>query len=230
MVIEAVKSRINSGKKGKSVEAYETEEQQVEAIKKWWRENYKVVVAALVVGLGSILGVQLFQQNKQMTAEAASAHYSETLSAAMEKQTDVVSGRTEILKKDFQSSPYTSQATLIYAKTLADNGDLQGAIEQLQWVRNNTNDSALKHIAIIQNAQLLAAGDKKEQAVQLLDSDPIDEKSGFKSVRLEVKGDILASLGKTEEAKKAYDEAISGMLIAGGSVDILQIKRNDLGK
>jgi len=212
------------------VEAYETEEQQVEAIKKWWRENYKGVVTILVVGLGSILGVQFYQQNKQMTAEAAAGHYSETLSAAMEKQAEVVSGRTEILKKDFQDSPYASQAALILAKSLADKGELDAAIEQLQWVRNNTKDEALKQIATIQNAQLLAASDKKEQAIQLLSSSQVDEKSGFKAVRLEVKGDILAALGKTEEAKKAYDEAISGMLLAGGSVDILQIKRNDLGK
>lgn len=212
------------------MEAYETEEQQVEAIKKWWRENYKSVLAAIIVGLGSILGVQFYQQNKVMTAEAASGHYSETLAAAQGQQADVVSGRTEILKQEFQASPYASQAALIYAKTLADKGELQAAIEQLKWVRDNSQDTALKQIAIIQTAQLLTADDKKEQAIQLLNSAPVDDKSGFKAVRSEVKGDILTLQGKIEEAKKAYDEAISGTLLAGGSVDILQIKRNDLGK
>ena len=40
------------------MDTYETEEQQVEAIKKWWNENYKMVIGLAVIGLGSIVGIQ----------------------------------------------------------------------------------------------------------------------------------------------------------------------------
>jgi len=184
------------------VEAYETEEQQVEAIKKWWRENYKSVAAAFILGIGSILGVQFYQQNKLMTSEAASNNYEATLSAALNNQADVISGRTEILKKEFQGTLYASQAALIYAKSLADKGELQAAIEQLQWVRNNTTDVTFKQIAIIQNAQLLAANEKKEQAIQLLNSGSVEEQSVFKPIRMEVKGDILAPFRKDTHLRR----------------------------
>lgn len=216
------------------MEAYETEEQQVEAIKKWWQDNYKMVVAALVLGLGSILGVQFYQQNQQMMAEDASNNYAAVLNAstsavAGDEQKDTVAGRAEILQKQYQSSPYSSQATLLYAKVLADKGDLDGAISQLDWVISNNQDATMEQIAKIQKAQLLAASDKSDAAISLLNG-LSDQSSGFKAISLEVKGDILAQQGKKEEAKKAYDDAIAGKLLAGGNVEILQIKRNDLGK
>ncbi|MEW8396328.1 MAG: tetratricopeptide repeat protein, partial [Candidatus Thiodiazotropha sp.] len=37
---------------------YQTEEEQVEAIKRWWKENGTSVIAGLVIGLGGIFGWQ----------------------------------------------------------------------------------------------------------------------------------------------------------------------------
>ncbi len=54
---------------------YETEEQQVEAIKKWWQENFKMVIVASLVGLSAIVGVQQWKQNKVVNAQTASVEY-----------------------------------------------------------------------------------------------------------------------------------------------------------
>ena len=37
---------------------YQTDEEKVEAIRKWWRENGTAVVAGLVLGLAGLIGWQ----------------------------------------------------------------------------------------------------------------------------------------------------------------------------
>lgn len=209
------------------MEAYETEDQQVEAIKKWWLENYKFVLLVAVLGVGGILGGQYYQQNKIMTGETASDNYNAVLNAVAQQQPQIVEDRSNLLQKDFSSSPYAVQATLLLAKNLAESGKKQQAIEKLQWIEKNTSDKSMQQIALIQRAQLLASNEQAQQALQLLEQSP--EEGPFAAIKLETRGDILVVMGKQTEAKKAYDEAMGKYILLGASVDILRIKRNDLG-
>jgi predicted negative regulator of RcsB-dependent stress response len=209
------------------METFETEDQQVEAIKKWWRENYKMVILLTIVGIGGILGSQYYKENKVLMGEAASDNYNALLDAVKNNQSDVIADRTNLLQKDFHSSPYTAQATLLLAKNLAESGKNDQAIEKLLWVEKNAADKSLQQIALIQRAKLLAFSNKADQALQLLNDSVEDE--AFSAVKLETKGDILVVQNKLDEAKKAYDEAMGKYMLLGTSVDILRIKRNDLG-
>jgi len=149
------------------------------------------------------------------------------LDASEKKQSEIISDRTSLLQKDFQSSPYASQATLLWAKNLAESGKNEEAIDKLLWVEKNSNDKALQEIALIQRAKLMASSKQLEQALQLLQT--VTEDETFTAIKLETKGDILVVQGKLSEARKAYDEAIGKYLLLGTNVDIVQIKRNDLG-
>ena len=42
----------------------QTEEQQVEAIKKFWHDNGNAVIAGLVIGLGGFIGFNLYKDHK----------------------------------------------------------------------------------------------------------------------------------------------------------------------
>jgi predicted negative regulator of RcsB-dependent stress response len=70
---------------------YETEEQQVEAIKKWWAENFKMVIVLAIVGLGSIVGVQQWKQNKLVTAHTASVEYDHILQVVKSNKDEQIS-------------------------------------------------------------------------------------------------------------------------------------------
>ena len=54
------------------MDVYETEEQQVEAIKTWWKDNYKMIVGAGVLVVGGILGSQYYIENQRLMKEDAS--------------------------------------------------------------------------------------------------------------------------------------------------------------
>ena len=53
-----------------------SEREQLDAIKKWWSENGKAIVAGLIIGLGAVFGWQYWQRWQDRVAEEASALYS----------------------------------------------------------------------------------------------------------------------------------------------------------
>ena len=54
---------------------YQTEEEQVEAIKQWWKDNGKSVIGGLVLGLAVVGGLKGWQQYTKVSAENAAAYY-----------------------------------------------------------------------------------------------------------------------------------------------------------
>ena len=45
------------------MDVYKTEEEQVEAIKKWWQENGKSIIAGVVIGITAIFGWRAYDSH-----------------------------------------------------------------------------------------------------------------------------------------------------------------------
>ena len=63
------------------MEQYRTEEEQVEALGRWWKENGRSMVVAVVVALGGVFGWQAWQANELRQQEQASDLYQVLLQA-----------------------------------------------------------------------------------------------------------------------------------------------------
>ncbi len=64
------------------MDVYKTEEEQVEAIKKWWQENGKSIIAGVVIGITAIFGWRAYDNHTAVQAEAASTLYEQMIGAA----------------------------------------------------------------------------------------------------------------------------------------------------
>ena len=67
------------------MDPFVTEDQQVEALKKWWKENGKSVITGLVLGLAIIVGVRTWFDYRAGREQAASLEY-QRMESALEKQ------------------------------------------------------------------------------------------------------------------------------------------------
>ena len=204
---------------------YETEEQQVEAIKKWWSENYKMAIFLTIIGLGSIVGVQQWKQKQTVNAQTASMEYDHILQVVKENKDESISQQVEIMLNEYPDYTYAALSAMLEAKQMIEAGKLAEAEEKLQWVINNSKAQNLQHISRIRLATLLSAQDKNEAALKVLDV----EKGSFTASYLEVKGDILVALKRINEARTAYDQALGAYAVIGANAQILRVKRNDLG-
>ncbi|WP_198265308.1 YfgM family protein [sulfur-oxidizing endosymbiont of Gigantopelta aegis] len=205
---------------------FETEEQQVEAIKKWWGENYIMVIVITIVGLGGIVGVQQWKQSQVTQAQTASMEYDHILQIVKEGKDEPVKQQVDTMLGEYADYPYAALSAMLEAKQLIDAGKLSEAETQLNWVINNSKAQNLQHISRIRLATILSAQGKNDAALKVLDV----ETGNFRASYLEVKGDVLVAMKRIDEARSAYDQALEAYAVIGANAQILRVKRNDLGK
>ncbi len=207
------------------MDTYETEEQQVEAIKKWWADNYKMVIVLSIIGLGSIVGVQKYKEQKIVTAQTASLEYDHIVNSIAENKDAVISQQVDTMLKKYENFPYAALSAMLEAKQMISNNKFSEAEEKYQWVIKHSQATNLQHIARIRLATLMSSQGKNEAALKVLNT----KEGQFKASYLEVKGDILVALKRLDDARSAYDQALDAYAAIGANAQILRVKRNDLG-
>ncbi|EPP6430543.1 TPA: YfgM family protein [Vibrio cholerae] len=204
------------------MELYDTEEQQVEAIKDWWKENGKAVIFGAVIGLGGLFGWRYYQDSVVAAQEAASQSYSKAMDALQAKGIKS-EGTIQTFIDANKETEYAVLAAMQLAKVQVDAGQLDEALAQLEWAKGATKDAALKPLLTFRVARLQAEQGQFDDALTQLTS--IQEKSWAGRVA-ELRGDILMRKGDSAAAYAAYTEAQQ----AEDASQTLQMKLDDLAK
>lgn len=202
---------------------YATEEQQVEALKKWWQENGRYVIGGVVLGLAILFGWNAWKDYKETRARDASALYmqlEQAVNAADEKRAATLHGQ---ITNDYNATPYAAAAEMTMARLAVDKGDLEGAALYLRSAIALADQQALKEVATLRLANVLTSAGKADEALALLEG---DWPAAWSSLHEEYLGDALRQQGKIEEARVAYDRAI---ITANGPASYLRLKRDALG-
>ncbi len=205
---------------------YETEQEQVEAIKRWWKENGTAIVFGLAIGAAALVGWNMWSDHTRNQQESASMAYQQLMTPLAEEKNDIVLERAERLKSDYSDSPYAVLAAMAAAKASVNKNDLEAAQTQLQWALDRSEDRGMQHVIRLRLARLLIATDKNDDALLLLDK--VSDTEGFTAEYDELKGDIYIATGKVELARTAYKKALAegeGL----SSRPFLQMKLDDLG-
>ncbi|RDX36423.1 hypothetical protein DZA50_05000 [Kangiella sp. HD9-110m-PIT-SAG07] len=184
---------------------YETEEQQVEAIKTFWKENGKAIILGAVIGFGGIFGWDYYKDHKVEQAELASAHYAEAVDSivAGSDEQPQFTEKAETLKQDFSDSSYAALAVLKLAEIEVSKDNLDGAAEHLRWVVDQGNKT-FAPVAQVRLARILLAQDKYDAAIS--EADSVKSKA-YVSGALLVKGEAQLAKGDREAAKNTFIQA-----------------------
>jgi predicted negative regulator of RcsB-dependent stress response len=205
------------------VDAYRTEEEQVEAIKRWWSENGKGVIAAVVIGVLGSVGWQSWQDRQVSQAEAASGVYQELLAlSAQELSSDADKVRldelTATLTEDYAGTGYARLGQLLQVSAWVSQGRAEDALAALQALESSVaDDVAMYPIVKLRRARLQASLGDTEQALQALTS---LETSAVAAAVWQAKADIYI----VQEQYALAAEALSLALVADESGDL----RSDL--
>ncbi len=111
------------------MEQFATEEQQVEAIKRFWKENGIAIMVGAVIGLGGLWGWQYYSDSQLAAKEAASQGYQEVVENL---QADDGIVRAEAFLANHQSSGYAAMTALVLAAQEVENNNLEAALGHLQ--------------------------------------------------------------------------------------------------
>lgn len=206
--------------------AYDLEEQeQIDELKAWWKQNGKMLSLLVIGVLLAYSGYQAwhYYQNKQ--AVEASTQYQE-LTTTDTKDLKAIQAKTAVLKDKFAGTPYAARAAVFTAKANYEANEIKSAKAQLDWAIKNAKETSISALATLQLANILAEEKDFEGALKLLNA-PHD--SGFDGLFADLKGDVLLGLGKSAEAKKAYQEALTKLDSRGKFRVLTQQKLEALG-
>ncbi len=187
-----------------------TEDEQVEALRRWWDENGKSTIAAIVLALSAGFGWQGWQSYQEEQRALASDVYQnllEALAGADQGLVDLAEARELAgqLKREHMGSTYAQFAALQLARIAVEERNLTTAEAELRWVLEKAGKgSDIAQVTELRLARVLASGGDAEQALAILDgAGDSPYAASYESAR----GDILLAQGKESEAREAYIRA-----------------------
>ena len=203
----------------------ETDDEQVEKLKAWLKENGLSIVLGVVIGVGGIAGFNFWNQQQDSAAEQASSHFERMISALETDNTETLKREADILVRDFASTDYALMAHLALARSHVESGDFDQAEQSLQQVVGSAAQKPLAHVARLRLAAVQLEQQRYDQVLSTLAAEFPPE---FLARADELRGDAYARQGNVSEAIAAYRKAQSAAP-GPANAEFLQQKLNDLG-
>lgn len=207
-----------------------TDEEQVEAIKNWWKKNGSSLLIGIVAALAIVFGWQAWQDSQAEKRSLAAAQFSNLVNSLSEnndeERLETVGYLAKELQENFENSAYAIYATLILAQQqLMDQSDPEAAEASLEWAHARVEQgSALELIVRSRLAQTRFAAGRHDDALETLNG--ADETGEFAEIYLELEGDILLAKGERAAAEEAYRSAREAS--TSGQNGLLELKLSDL--
>jgi predicted negative regulator of RcsB-dependent stress response len=198
------------------VEVYRTEQEQVEALRLWFKNNGSAVFVAICLAVALVFGWQGWQDYRRNQVDAASIAYNGLLEAfdkleqsegadkaAKEELEATVAFRAKALSTEHQGTTYATYASLLVAARAVTAGNLDVAQKELDTALASTSDETLKKLINLRLARVKFAQGKADDALALANNDGGIFQFGYE----QLKGDIYLEKGDRTKARDAYKAA-----------------------
>jgi len=192
------------------------EHEQGERVRAWLKDNGLGIVGGLVLGLAVIGGGKWWLQREHQERVATGEAY-ERMVGAVEagdlEQATTAAG-------ELATTSYAPLAALALAKGQLAAGETGAAIATLRSA--HSDDPGLAEVIHLRLARLLVEAGQGAEALTLLAGadDP---------AALEARGDAQFALGKPDEARKDYEQALGRLDVAAPQRQLLELKLTQTG-
>lgn len=199
------------------------DDEQVEALKKWWKENGKSIIGGAALGLAAVGGWQYWQKYTHETAVQASARYEQFAQIVRGSDPLAIESRGKQLLEQYPGSTYAVFSALTMAKSDYEAGRPEVAEQYLQWALDHAEDPALEQLVRLRLGRLhLDQGDLQAAADML-----VTDADSFAGEFARLRGDIAAARGDEGAAREAYRLALA---LGVGTAAVVEMKLAELGE
>lgn len=204
----------------------DTDQEELEALKKWWHDNGRAVVVGLVLGLGGVFGWTTWQSRVEASAEQLSIVYQNLVDTATLNDHGGAVQQADAIIAEHSDSEYAALAGLLGARSALAVGQPADTKRLLDWVIGNAERTELRDVARIRKARLLLDEGQGDAGLAVLGQ--VDT-TAFAATVDELRGDILVVGRDAQAAAKAYEAALASNAVTGGMRTRVQMKLDDLG-
>ena len=190
-----------------------TEQEQIQAIKDWWKENGTQILIVLSLAAVGYFGFNWWQSQKETKWNEVGVAYDQYLESVAtassslsptDEQISTVNFHTDQLIENYGDTHYAILAALNTAAFDIGRDDVQAAIQRLEWARSEAESEADVQLVNYRYALVQAQLGNIEDSLSILS----ESNEFFASLYAEARGDILLSVGRSSEALAAYQSAI----------------------
>ncbi len=207
--------------------SYNLEEQdQIENLRDFWsRWGTLISSLVLIVALAwaSYAGWQWWQARQSTQASALFGQLNKEIAAGHLQQAAPVWAD---LQSKFADSPYAQMGGLAMAKAYADAGKTADAETLLHWTAEHGVSDSYRATAMLNLSALQVDAKQLPAALATVKQSPAPT---FEALFATRRGDIYALLGKTQEARKAYEDAMKQLPPNSGYRQLVQLKLESVG-
>ncbi|HEY6093609.1 MAG TPA: tetratricopeptide repeat protein [Gallionellaceae bacterium] len=202
------------------------EQEQVDALKAWWKDNGRWLITVLVVAVLGFVGMQYWNKYQAGQAAEAATLYGEVIKQVASNDPKRINDAVTALVDRYGRTAYAPRAQLLAVQANLQARDVARAKSELQWVIDHASESGLQDTARLKYASLLLDEKDYAGAMKLLDA---THPEAFVGLYADLKGDVLNAQGKTEEARAAYKMAFEKTDPSSMYRNLIQMKLDALG-
>jgi predicted negative regulator of RcsB-dependent stress response len=202
------------------------EQEQLDALKAWWKDNSKWLLATIALVAVVIAGYLYWKNYQDKRASDSSIIYAEVLKRVASNDPKRINEAVKDLVEKFANTAYAPRAQLLAVQASIQVKDWALAKSQLEWVIANASEKGMQDTARLKLSSILLDEKKYDEAIKLLDATHPDS---FVGLFADLKGDVLAAQGKASEARVAYQLAFDKMDSKSAYRNLIQLKLDGLG-
>lgn len=180
------------------------EEQEINQLKEWWKENGKTIIVAFILGVGGMFGWRYWQTYQANQIAEASAGYDALIYAAEQDSTAQKAKLAEFLQANSKTS-YVVFALFDEAKNAVEKQDFAGAEVALQQVLTQSQDELLTSLSALRLSAVQFQLGQLDNALSTLEK---VKSAGFNARKTLLAGDIQLAKGDVAAAKNSFEQVL----------------------
>lgn len=202
------------------------EHEQGEKVRAWLRQNGGAIIGGVAIGLGLIFGYQWWERSKIEHKLTAATNFQALTDAVEAKDDATANALAAELTDKFADTPYATLAAMRLSSARLQAGNLADAASTLEKARTSSEDAALQALIDLRLARIEIGDGKAEAALQRLGA---IKAGNFPGLVAEARGDALFALGRNDDAKLAYQDALTALETGAQNRMLVEMKLADLG-
>ena len=179
------------------------EEQEINQLKDWWKENGKTIIVAFILGVGGMFGWRYWQAHQAEQIAQASAQYDALIYSAQQDE-QAKKANIEQFVQDNSKTAYAVFALLDEAKKATEKQDFAAAEANLNQALTQSQDEVLTSIVALRLSAVQFQLGQLDNALTTLNQVKGESFNARKAI---LTGDIQVAKGDKVAAKNSFEQA-----------------------
>ena len=179
------------------------EEQEINQLKDWWKENGKTIIVAFILGVGGMFGWRYWQAHQAEQIAQASAQYDALIYSAQQDKQAKKANIEQFVQANSKTA-YAVFALLDEAKKAAEKQDFAAAEVNLNQALTQSQDEVLTSIVALRLSAVQFQLGQLDNALTTLNQVKGESFNARKAI---LTGDIQIVKGDKVAAKNSFEQA-----------------------